>query len=75
MGRGTTQRVVEGTHYASRANPFATGTSVDAETPNRMAVITRLPIGEQTYLYASRWLDPELAAQMERASEVRYAWA
>jgi two-component system nitrogen regulation sensor histidine kinase NtrY len=48
----------------------AAGASVDAQTPNRIAVITRLPIGEDTYLYAARWVDPQLALQMKQANGV-----
>jgi len=46
------------------------GSSVDAATPDRISVITRLPVGPDTYLYAARWVDPEMAAQMKRASDV-----
>jgi len=54
----------------SKLRQAPAGTSVDAETPNRIAVITPLSLGGDTYLYASRWIDPELAEQMERASDV-----
>ena len=44
--------------------------SVDAKSPGRLAVITPLNYGENTYLVASKWIDPELAAQMKRANTV-----
>jgi two-component system nitrogen regulation sensor histidine kinase NtrY len=44
--------------------------SVDARSPGRLAVITPLSYGNDTYLYASRWIDPELAGQMTRANRV-----
>ena len=46
------------------------GSAVDAHTPNRISIITRLNYGQDTYLYVSRWVDPELARQMNRASDV-----
>ncbi len=46
------------------------GTSVDAQTPNRISVITRLNPETETYLYAARWVDPEIASQVSRANEV-----
>ena len=46
------------------------GASVDAQTPNRIAVITPLSFGDNTYLYAARWVDPQLATQMKRANSV-----
>jgi two-component system nitrogen regulation sensor histidine kinase NtrY len=46
------------------------GTSVDADTPGRLSVVTRLSAGPETYLYVARWVDPELASQMKRASDV-----
>lgn len=46
------------------------GSSVDADTPNRIAVITRLSAGPETYLYVARWVDPEMRSQMKRASDV-----
>ena len=44
--------------------------AVDAETPDRLSVLTRLNYGDNTYLYAARWVDPELAAQITRATRV-----
>jgi two-component system nitrogen regulation sensor histidine kinase NtrY len=44
--------------------------SADAMTPGRLAVITPLKYGEGTYLYAARWIDPELAGQIKRANAV-----
>ena len=43
--------------------------SVDAETPNRIAVLTRLSPGADAYLYVGR-VDPEIAAQIQRANDV-----
>ena len=44
--------------------------SVDAETPDRLSVLTPLDYGDQTYLYAARWVAPEIASQVSRANEV-----
>jgi two-component system nitrogen regulation sensor histidine kinase NtrY len=44
--------------------------SVDAETPNRISVITRLTPGTDTYLYVGRYVDPEIASQANRANDV-----
>ena len=46
------------------------GAVVDARTPNRISVLTRLNYGGETYLYAGRYVDPEIAQQMRRANEV-----
>ncbi|MGI8612177.1 MAG: sensor histidine kinase [Sphingomicrobium sp.] len=46
------------------------GTSVDAQTPDRISVITRLNRETDTYLYAARWVDPEIGSQVSRANEV-----
>src|SRR3990170_7901783 len=46
------------------------GTSVDAQTPDRISVITRINPDTETYLYAARWVDPEIALQVSRANEV-----
>ncbi len=46
--------------------------SVDAKTPNRISVITPLAYGQDTYLYAARWVDPEIAVQTNRANEVMH---
>ncbi len=43
--------------------------SVDAETPNRISVLTRLSPGTDAYLYVGR-VDPEIAAQIQRANDV-----
>jgi two-component system, NtrC family, nitrogen regulation sensor histidine kinase NtrY len=51
-----------------KANPRAG--SVDALTPDRLSVLTRLDYGTEAYLYAARWVDPEMASQIVRASEV-----
>jgi len=44
--------------------------SVDAETPDRLSVLTPLDYGTGAYLYAARWVDPEIALQINRANEV-----
>lgn len=44
--------------------------SIDAETPDRLAVLTPLDYGDGSYLYAARWVDPEIARQISRANEV-----
>ncbi len=54
----------------TRLNAAANATTVDAQTPERLSVITPLDYGERTYLYSARWIDPELAAQINRANEV-----
>ncbi len=43
---------------------------VDARTPGRIAVLTRLNYGHDFYLYASRSVDPEIALQTNRARNV-----
>ena len=44
--------------------------SVDALTPDRLSVLTPLDYGDGAYLYAARWVDPEIASQISRANEV-----
>jgi two-component system nitrogen regulation sensor histidine kinase NtrY len=44
--------------------------SVDAGTPDRIAVVTRLDPATKTYLYVGRVVDSEIAAQVARASDV-----
>lgn len=46
------------------------GTVVDAETPDRISVLTRVAYGPNSYLYAARHVDPEIAVQIGRANEV-----
>jgi two-component system, NtrC family, nitrogen regulation sensor histidine kinase NtrY len=46
------------------------GTVVDADTPDRISVLTRLSYGPNSYLYAARNVDPEIALQVGRANEV-----
>ena len=46
------------------------GTPVDAETPNRISVLTPLAYGDRTFLYAARKVDPEIGNQINRAGEV-----
>jgi len=43
---------------------------VDAGSPNRTAVVTRLIPNTNTYLYVGSVVDSDLAAQMKRSSEV-----
>ena len=45
-------------------------TVVDADTPDRISVLTRLAYGPNSYLYVARWVDPEIGAQINRANEV-----
>jgi two-component system nitrogen regulation sensor histidine kinase NtrY len=54
----------------SRLKKLPENASVDAQTPNRIAVITRLAPGTDTYLYVGRYVDPEIAAQTSRANDV-----
>jgi two-component system nitrogen regulation sensor histidine kinase NtrY len=44
--------------------------AVDAETPDRLSVLTPLAFGRDTYLYAAKWVDPELGTQITRAQRV-----
>ncbi|CAN5153767.1 MAG: ATP-binding protein [Pseudomonadota bacterium] len=44
--------------------------SVDAETPDRLSVLTPLDYGSGGYLYVARWAQPEIVAQISRANEV-----
>jgi two-component system nitrogen regulation sensor histidine kinase NtrY len=43
--------------------------SVDAETPNRISVLTRLSPDTNAYLYVGR-IDPDIAAQIQRSNDV-----
>lgn len=43
---------------------------VDARTPDRVSILTRLPLGERTYLYVARWVDPEIQAQIRGADNI-----
>ncbi len=43
---------------------------VDAQTPGRIAVLTKLDYGDDFYLYAARKVDAEIAVQTNRAREV-----
>ncbi|MFL6734023.1 MAG: ATP-binding protein [Sphingomicrobium sp.] len=54
----------------ARLKTLPAGSSVDALTPERISVLTRLNAGDDTYIYAARWVDPEIASQMKRASDV-----
>jgi two-component system, NtrC family, nitrogen regulation sensor histidine kinase NtrY len=55
---------------ASKLGAAANLNSVDAETPDRLSVLTPLDYGTGAYLYAARWVDPEIALQINRANEV-----
>jgi two-component system, NtrC family, nitrogen regulation sensor histidine kinase NtrY len=55
---------------ASKLGAAADLNSVDAETPDRLSVLTPLDYGTGAYLYAARWVDPEIALQINRANEV-----
>jgi two-component system nitrogen regulation sensor histidine kinase NtrY len=44
--------------------------SVDVGTPNRISVLTRLVPDTKIYLYVGRWVDPEIASQINRANLV-----
>jgi two-component system, NtrC family, nitrogen regulation sensor histidine kinase NtrY len=54
----------------SRLENLPDNASIDAQTPNRISVITRLAPGTDTYLYVGRYVDPEIAAQTSRANDV-----
>ncbi|HEX6784880.1 MAG TPA: ATP-binding protein [Sphingomicrobium sp.] len=43
---------------------------VEERTPNRISVLTRLNYGTNFYLYAARWVDPEIAQQLRRSNDV-----
>jgi two-component system nitrogen regulation sensor histidine kinase NtrY len=62
----------EGRIKAAVAKLNGTGpeTVVDANTPDRISVLTRLNYGPNSYLYVSRWVDPEIRIQIRRANEV-----
>ncbi|HEX2803259.1 MAG TPA: HAMP domain-containing protein, partial [Sphingomicrobium sp.] len=40
------------------------------EAPNRIALLTPIPVDESTYLYVARYIDPEIASQIARANRV-----
>ena len=46
------------------------GAFVDAHTPGRIAVLTRLDYGQDFYLYAARVVDSEIAQQTRRATDL-----
>ncbi len=45
-------------------------TSVPLQSSDRIGAVTRLPIGDTTYVYAARVLDPEMTSQLGRAEAV-----
>jgi two-component system nitrogen regulation sensor histidine kinase NtrY len=55
---------------AARLERMRQPAAVDARTPDRLAVLTPLDYGDHTYLYAARWVDPELGKQVIRAQHV-----
>ena len=54
----------------AKLNRLPDNASVDVGTKDRVSVITRLIPGTNTYLYVGRLVDPEIAAQTNRANEV-----
>jgi two-component system nitrogen regulation sensor histidine kinase NtrY len=54
----------------ARLKPLPDDASVDARSPNRISVVTRLLPGTDTYLYVGRVIDPEIAGQINRANDV-----
>lgn len=50
--------------------PQSSGTAVDAETPDRLSVVTRVNYGDNTYLYVSKWVPPVLGEQVIKARRV-----
>jgi two-component system nitrogen regulation sensor histidine kinase NtrY len=54
----------------SRLQKLPENASVDAETPNRISVITRLAPGTKSYLYAGRVVNSDIAVQIDRANAV-----
>jgi two-component system nitrogen regulation sensor histidine kinase NtrY len=53
----------------AKLNSLPQNANIDADTPNRVSVITRLDPGTRTYLYVGRF-DPEIAAQIQRSNIV-----
>ncbi|GAA4040838.1 PAS domain-containing sensor histidine kinase [Sphingomonas rosea] len=47
------------------------GRFVDVRTPNRVGVLVKLGVGERTYLYAARNIDPTIEAQIKGANTIR----
>jgi two-component system nitrogen regulation sensor histidine kinase NtrY len=54
----------------ARLKKLSPGSSVDALTPQRISVITRLNPADETYIYAARQVDRQIESQMKRASDV-----
>jgi len=48
----------------------SSGTAVDAETPDRLSVLTRVNYGDNTYLYVAKWVPPALGEQVIKARRV-----
>jgi len=53
----------------AKLNALPPGATVDAGTPNRVSVLTRLAPSANAYLYVGRY-DPEIAAQIQRSNIV-----
>jgi two-component system nitrogen regulation sensor histidine kinase NtrY len=60
------ERVISPAHI----NALRPGQVVAINSADRIGAVTQIPIGSDTYLYASRVFDPEFRAQMERANTV-----
>jgi len=54
---------------ASKLDSLPENATVDTATPSRIAILTRLVPGTNTYLYVGRF-DPEIAAQIQRSNIV-----
>ena len=54
----------------SRLSRMPAEATVEERTPNRISVLTRLNYGSDFYLYAARWVDPEIAQQIRRSNVV-----
>jgi len=55
---------------AAKLKAASPGAVVDVQTPNRISVLTRVTYSPNSYLYAARHVDPEIAVQIRRANEV-----
>ena len=60
------ERVISPAHISA----LRPGQVVAVNSADRIGAVTQIPIGSDTYLYASRVFDPEFRAQMERANAV-----
>jgi len=55
---------------AKRLAQSKDGAYVDAQTPGRISILTRLNYGKDFYLYAARMIDSDIARQSKRANDV-----